>query len=176
MSKWTISKEFSWEMGHRVWAQKLDHAHLSISTDCACKHLHGHSYTIKVNLTSDQLDNSSMVTDFKNLNFMKKFVDENLDHKFMLDINDPHFERITGFDPTFVASVAGFENFVNLANIFTVETDDITTSFVLVNFVPTSENICKHLKEHAQKMIGDVAVVSALELYETKKSYCKYED
>lgn len=188
MSKWTISKEFHFEMGHRVWAQKLDHAHLSISTDCACKHMHGHSYTIKVNLTSDTLDQSSMVTDFKNLNFMKKFVDEVLDHKFMLDVNDPNFAIITGVSPEAGAEqkdmrmtnyVKNGEPFANLGMIYPSESESAQLhrdSFVLVNFVPTSENICKHLKTLAQKMIGDVATVSALELWETKKSYCRYEE
>lgn len=185
MSKWTISKEFNFEAGHRVWAQKLDHPELSISTECSCRHLHGHSYTIKVSLTSDTLDASSMVTDFKNLNFMKKFVDEVLDHKFILDVRDPNFQLITGVS---IPNNFGPPDFTNLNDwIVTIDSqtglpivaDNVQlhrTSFVLVNFVPTSENICKYLKEHAQKMIGDVATVSALELWETKKSYCRYED
>jgi len=52
--KWNIDKEFHFEMGHRVWAQKLEHEHLSLSTECACKHLHGHSYAIKVFLGADK--------------------------------------------------------------------------------------------------------------------------
>jgi 6-pyruvoyltetrahydropterin/6-carboxytetrahydropterin synthase len=165
---WEISKEFHFEMGHRVWAQKLEYAHLSVSTDCACKHLHGHSYAIKVGLGSDKLDQSSMVTDFKNLNFMKQFVDDVLDHKFMLDINDPLFDRITGHVPPITV-----ENFTNLSDVAR-DVDDFTSSFVLVNFVPTSENICRYLKRYAQSKIGDVATVTSLELWETKKSYCKY--
>jgi len=176
MSKWTIDKEFSWEMGHRVWAQKLEHAELSISTECACKHLHGHSYTIKVFLTSKMLDQSEMVTDFKNLNFMKQFVDEVLDHKFMIDINDPNFERITG--TTKPGEYLHIRNFTNLSNMRRSDDLDEAThinSFVLVNFVPTSENICKYLFEYAQEKLKDVAKVEALELWETKKSHCRYE-
>ena len=190
-NKWTIDKTFNFEMGHRVWAQKLAHAHLSISTDCACKHLHGHSYEIRVFLTSDFLDQSSMVTDFKNLNFMKKFVDDVLDHKFMLDINDPNFERITGVNSGIKNRIkdndeSKFVNFVNLkyallsagANWTPSDWEDqreYYESFVLVDFVPTSENICRYLKEYAQHQLGDVATVSALELWETKKSHCRYE-
>jgi len=179
MSKWTIDKEFSWEGGHRVWAQKLDRPDLSITTDCACKHLHGHSYMIKVFLEADNLDQSAMVTDFKNLNFMKEFVDNVLDHKFMIDINDPNFERITG-TPSSVKLDIDFENFTNLGAslkhaIGDADQQTHLDSFVLVDFVPTSENICKHLYQIARDKIGDLAHVPAVELWETKKSHCRYE-
>lgn len=178
--KWTIDKEFHWEGGHRVWAQKLDHAHLSISTDCACKHLHGHSYAIKVFLGANELDQSAMVTDFKNLNFMKEFVDNVLDHKFMIDVNDPNFEIITGCNILVLQEQFGFPeipNFTNLGHTSPSDNPNIQLhrdSFVLVNFVPTSENICKYLKEYAQSAIGDVATVTAVELWETKKSHARY--
>jgi 6-pyruvoyltetrahydropterin/6-carboxytetrahydropterin synthase len=177
--KWTIDKEFHFEMGHRVWAQQLNNPELSIETACACKHLHGHSYAIKVFLGSDFLDQSAMVTDFKNLNFMKKFVDDVLDHKFMIDINDPNFELITSISEAFKLN-NNFTNFTNLGE-WAKELGDISEnrllhldSFVLVDFVPTSENICRYLKEYAQLMVGNVATVTALELWETKKSHCRY--
>lgn len=180
--KWTIDKEFHWEMGHRVWAQKLEHEHLSLSTECACKHLHGHSYAIKVFLGADVLDQSQMVTDFKNLNFMKEFVDEVLDHRMMLDINDPLFNRITGRSaPTEIEDFTNFGSYLR-GSIYEDGSpclrgeDLLLDSFVLVNFVPTSENICKYLKHYAQERIGKVAVVTALELWETRKSHCRYED
>lgn len=172
--KWTISKEFHWEMGHRVWAQQLNRPDLSIETECACKHLHGHSYVIKVCLGANELDQSSMVTDFKNLNFMKKFVDDILDHKFMIDVNDPNFELITGSH-----IVNNVEDFTNLGEYLPSTDSNIQlhrNSFVLVNFVPTSENICKYLKTYAQNRIKDFATVVAVELWETKKSHCRYED
>ena len=172
--KFTIDKSFNFEMGHRVWAQKLNRPDLSIETECACKHLHGHSYEIKVFLGADTLDQSQMVTDFKNLNFMKEFVDNVLDHKFMIDIHDQNFKLITGVDTPLVAS-----RFLNLGVSEPSEDESIQlhrNSFVLVDFVPTSENICKHLKEYAQIRIGDFATVTAVELWETKKSHCRYED
>lgn len=181
--KFTIDKEFNFEMGHRVWAQKLDRPDLSIETECACKHLHGHSYTIKVFLGADTLDQSAMVTDFKNLNFMKEFVDGVLDHKFMIDINDPNFEIITSIPNTFKDSADenNFANFLNLGEAVAHQGLPAAkqlhlNSFVLVDFVPTSENICKYLKLYAQERIGDFATVTAVELWETKKSHCRYED
>lgn len=178
--KWTIDKEFHWEMGHRVWAQKLDRPDLSIDTSCHCRHLHGHSYVIKVFLGADQLDQSQMVTDFKNLNFMKEFVDNVLDHKFMIDINDPNFEIITNISLAFKLRNE-FKNFTNLGEWSSdLNLDEARqlhlNSFVLVDFVPTSENICKYLKLYAQERIGSFAKVTAVELWETKKSHCRYED
>ena len=180
--KWNIDKEFHFEMGHRVWAQKLEHEHLSLSTECACKHLHGHSYAIKVFLGADSLDNSAMVTDFKNLNFMKKFVDEVLDHKFMIDVNDPLFEKLVGFSSAnydikdFTNSGSWLRSRANEDGSPCLRgSDDYMDSFVFVNFVPTSENICKYLFEYAQAQLGTVANVTAVELWETKKSHCRYE-
>ena len=173
---WTIDKSFNFEMGHRVWAQKLPHAHLSIDTACACKHLHGHSYKIKVFLSGEKLDQSGMVTDFKNLNFVKKFVDEKLDHKFMIDINDPHFDIITGISSAYFHE---FKQFSNLGEIVCHKDEEISShlhSFVLVNFCPTSENICKHLFEYLKDEIKDVANLVAVELWETEKSHCRYEE
>lgn len=182
--KWNIDKEFHFEMGHRVWAQELNRPDLSIETSCACKHLHGHSYVVKVFLGADSLDQSAMVTDFKNLNFMKEFVDNVLDHKFMIDVNDPNFEIITGVKDIYAhpGDEHNFSNFVNLGELVSsmpVVPDEKLqlhlNSFVLVDFVPTSENICKYLKQYAQERIGDFATVTAVELWETKKSHCRYE-
>ena len=173
--KWTIDKEFHWEMGHRVWAKKLDHPELSIETECACKHLHGHSYVLKVFLGADQLDQSAMVTDFKNLNFMKKFVDEVLDHKFLIDKNDPHFELITGAKPKVVEEAPNFSPLTDFYKPNNEQRKEHAASFIVVDFVPTSENICAHLKDWAQNQIGNVATVVAVELWETKKSHCRYE-
>lgn len=171
---WEIDKEFHFEMGHRVWAQKLDRPDLSIETECACKHLHGHSYVVKVFLGADSLDQSAMVTDFKNLNFMKEFVDNVLDHKFMIDINDPNFEIITSVHPSVVSLAKNFANLTEYIKHNEPAKLLHCNSFVLVDFVPTSENICKYLKLYAQERMGDVATVTAVELWETKKSHCRY--
>lgn len=172
--KWSIDKSFSFEAGHRVWSQKLEHEELSISTNCYCKNLHGHSYEVKVFLSADELDHSNMVTDFRNLEFFKKFLDDVLDHKFLIDINDPNFDIITGCS---TVEADNFVNFTNLIEIYPTDDERIELhrgSFVLVNFVPTSENICKYLKIYAASKISHLATVEAVELWETKKSHCRY--
>ena len=113
---------------------------------------------------------------------MKEFVDNVLDHKFMIDVNDPNFELVTGYNLAQLQKEFSFpvpKNFTNLG-IHAPHTNQAIqlhrNSFVLVDFVPTSENICKYLYKYAQERIGDFAKVTAVELWETKKSHCRYEE
>ncbi len=176
--KYTIDKTFHFEMGHRVWAQKLENPEFCLTTECACKHLHGHSYKLIVFVGADELDQSSMVTDFKNLNFVKEFVDGKLDHKFMIDIHDPNFKRIVGVRPpkacaNFTPLAAHLPDYDQLDPNDRLHMD----SFVLVNFCPTSEYICKHLFDYLTYRLKKLShvTVTAIELYETAKSHCRYE-
>lgn len=54
-----------------------------------CQNLHGHSYQVEVTLGSDSLDIMDMVIDFGDVNrTIKKWIDDNLDHCFIYDVND----------------------------------------------------------------------------------------
>jgi 6-pyruvoyltetrahydropterin/6-carboxytetrahydropterin synthase len=47
---------------------------------------------------------------------------------------------------------------------------------ILVDFVPTSENLCKWWHEVANKMLNDLGIeVVAVEYWETPKSHCRYQ-
>ena len=89
---WKISKEFDFCYGHRVWSQTLN-TEFSLDGCLKCRHLHGHQGKILVYLEASELNNG-MVTDFKHLNWFKQFLDDTLDHKFILDINDPLFSTL----------------------------------------------------------------------------------
>ena len=89
---WRISKEFDFCYGHRVWSQELN-VDFSMDPCLKCRHLHGHQGKVIVYLESNNLKNG-MVTDFKHLNWFKHFLDDVLDHKFIIDINDPLFETL----------------------------------------------------------------------------------
>ena len=72
----TISKEFNWEMSHRLTFH-----------DGACKNIHGHSYKMHVVLKGE-LDSQGMIIDFYDL---AKIVDpllEKLDHAFLCNKED----------------------------------------------------------------------------------------
>ncbi len=89
MGKWVIDKQFSFCYGHRVWSQQLEEDYCeSGDTSCKCRHLHGHEGLVHVFLEGEDLERG-MVTDFKHLGWLKNFLDNTLDHKFIMDMNDP---------------------------------------------------------------------------------------
>ncbi|WP_151944196.1 6-carboxytetrahydropterin synthase [Aliarcobacter butzleri] len=167
--KWEISKEFDFCYGHRVWSQTLN-IDFSLDACLKCRHLHGHQGKVIVYLESNELNNS-MVTDFKHLNWFKAFLDDVLDHKFILDINDPLFstlvpnikkEDLIKFDEGYFS--------INLTN-FKNEELELYESYVVVDYVPTSENLSAwFLKIVQEKMNGLNIKVSKIEFLETPKS------
>ncbi|EFU69898.1 conserved hypothetical protein [Aliarcobacter butzleri JV22] len=167
--KWEISKEFDFCYGHRVWSQTLN-IDFSLDACLKCRHLHGHQGKVIVYLESNELNNS-MVTDFKHLNWFKAFLDDVLDHKFILDINDPLFstlvpnikkEDLIKFDEGYFS--------INLTN-FKNEELELYESYVVVDFVPTSENLSAwFLRIVQEKMNGLNIKVSKIEFLETPKS------
>ncbi|MDH1976771.1 6-carboxytetrahydropterin synthase [Aliarcobacter butzleri] len=167
--KWEISKEFDFCYGHRVWSQTLN-IDFSLDACLKCRHLHGHQGKVIVYLESNELNNS-MVTDFKHLNWFKAFLDDVLDHKFILDINDPLFftlvpnikkEDLIKFEEGYFS--------INLTN-FKNEELELYESYVVVDFVPTSENLSAwFLKIVQEKMNGLNIKVSKIEFLETPKS------
>ena len=99
--KWVIDKQFDFCYGHRVWSQQLNADYCATGDACTrCRHLHGHQGEIHVFLEADELERG-MVTDFKHLGWFKNFIDDNLDHKFIIDINDPWFVNILNARPIF---------------------------------------------------------------------------
>lgn len=191
--KWTIDKSFDWCYGHRVWSQKLNADFVGSEGIClACRHLHGHQGKLKVMLESNKLKRG-MVTDFKHLGWLKNFIDDVLDHKMILDINDPLL-------PHEVPELIDHSNPDNLILdlskcIFHDEeywTPDLSSTgklvslpqavfekyegMVFVDFVPTSENLSAWLLGVAQEKMAKMNVrVVAVEFWETPKSHCKVE-
>ena len=72
----TISKQFRWEMGHRLPFH-----------DGLCKNIHGHSYEAHV-ILSGEPDDHGMVMDYFDMKLLiQKKIDE-LDHAFLCDTSD----------------------------------------------------------------------------------------
>ncbi len=91
---YTIDKRFDICYGHRVWNQTLNDDYTEQGHTCAkCRHIHGHQGAIHVFLESEELKRG-MVVDFTWLGWLKDFLDDNLDHKFIIGRDDPIFEKI----------------------------------------------------------------------------------
>ena len=166
---WEISKEFDFCYGHRVWSQSLN-TEFSLDGCLMCRHLHGHQGKIIVYLKSDILK-SGMVTDFKHLNWFKKFLDDVLDHKFIIDINDPLFKTLLPSieKKELISFEEGYKR-VNLSD-FKNEILELYESYIIVDFVPTSENISAWLLKIVQEKMKKIDIkVSKIEFLETPKS------
>lgn len=158
--------------GHRVWSQTLN-TEFSLDGCLKCRHLHGHQGKILVYLEAEKLKDG-MVTDFKHLNWFKAFIDNVLDHKFILDINDPLFEtlipnvskdELIAFKEGY--SIVDLNKFSNEA----IHLRELYEGYIVVDFIPTSENLSAWFLEIVQKKMDKLNVkVSHIEFLETPKS------
>lgn len=182
---WTIDKSFDWCYGHRVWSQELNGEFTGNEGTClSCRHLHGHQGQLKVHLRGETLERG-MVTDFKHLGWMKNFIDDTLDHKFIMDINDPLIphevpELCDGIDLNLDICVFHPEGYwtPDLSTV-TFENPAVFEKYegmVFVDFVPTSENLSAWLLEVARNKMAELEVeVVAVDFWETPKSHCRVD-
>lgn len=184
-----IGKEFDFCYGHRVWSQELIEGY-SEDMCLACRHLHGHQGKIIVYL--EKIDGGDlergMVTDFKHLGWFKKWVDNNLDHKFIMDINDPLRDKLfpitqfnkgdnEKFDKLFEVNIEN--NFYTLwrdvySNLSKPEIE-IYEGLIFVEFIPTSENISKWLCDVVNNKMNKIGIkCTQIQFFETPKSQSNY--
>lgn len=169
-----ISKSFDFCYGHRVWSQELD-ATFSLTSCAACRHLHGHQAKVVVSLESATLQ-GGMVTDFAHLNWFKQFLDETLDHRFLIDRHDPLFA-------TLLPHFANRENLIIFPEGYCLpdlgllsgearEIFELYESFVIVDFVPTSENLAAWLLKIIRERMRPLTSlrVVGVDFFETPKS------
>jgi 6-pyruvoyltetrahydropterin/6-carboxytetrahydropterin synthase len=183
--KYIIDKSFDFCYGHRVWSQELDTRFTENGDNClTCRHLHGHQGKVKVFLESKELI-KGMVTDFKHLGWFKEFLDETLDHKFIMDINDPLLpyeipNYIKNGELDFEKCYQKQEGFytpdltkLNINNRALIEKYE---GMIFVDFIPTSENLTKWLFTIVEKKMKLLNInVIAVEYWETPKSHCRVE-
>jgi len=74
---WTISKEFKFDASHQLEGMPAEHP---------CGRLHGHSYTVIIELASPELDSHGFVLDYGELSVIKQYIDEHLDHRHLNDV------------------------------------------------------------------------------------------
>lgn len=78
-----ISKTFSFAAAHYLEGLPENHP---------CSRVHGHNYTVRVILSSQTLDDVGMVLDYRRLDFVKKMLDNEFDHRML--------NEVVAFNPT----------------------------------------------------------------------------
>ena len=174
---WVIDKTFEFCYGHRVWTQKLN-GEYAADLKCACRHLHGHEGKLQVFLKSPEgkLDMTGMVTDFRHTEWLKKWINEYVDHQFIIDRHDPLFNQIVGDRKLVTVTVPGTEYFAG----YTLDLSDLEPNtpeyeyyegFFVVEFVPTSENLSSWMAELVEVKMKPLNVtVDRIDWWETPKS------
>jgi 6-pyruvoyltetrahydropterin/6-carboxytetrahydropterin synthase len=124
-----------------------------------------------------------MVTDFKHMGWLKNFLDDNLDHKFIIDKSDPLYDRIVGSSTKLQGvyipgtdQLAGWEVDVNAHTFGSAPVYEMMEGFFIVDFVPTSENFCKWLFDVTSTKMAQLGIkVSRVDWFETPKSRSSYQ-
>lgn len=120
-----------------------------------------------------------MVTDFCNLGWLKKFLDDVIDHKFIFGKDDPLFvDKAAEYTvPVYVPDTEHVAGYVTDLSKYTEGTPgyEDAEGHIKVDFIPTSENLCKWLFELASAKMARLGVtVSKVEWNETPKSKATY--
>lgn len=74
-----ITKEFHFSASHQLADLPDNHP---------CTRLHGHNYVIKVELKNAVLNHIGFVVDYREMDIIKKWIDDNLDHKHLNNVFD----------------------------------------------------------------------------------------
>jgi 6-pyruvoyltetrahydropterin/6-carboxytetrahydropterin synthase len=180
--QWTIDKSFDFCYGHRVWSQELDRDY-ALDECLMCRHLHGHQGQLRIFLSARRLERG-MVTDFKHLNWFKEWLDATLDHKFILDRNDPLFFDLMSHYCDLQGAMEVSKFFAHPEGHWTPRLELLEglpdallekyEGMVVVDFVPTSENLTAWFLEIVRERMTPLGVtVEAVEFWETPKSHCR---
>lgn len=85
-----------------------------------CRHLHGHNGRIEVDIEADETDYRGMVVDFTDIrDVVKTWIDDNLDHRMILNREDPLVAVLT----------------------------ELGEAHYVIDANPTAENIAAHIHE-----------------------------
>lgn len=74
---YTITKEFHFSASHILHGLSDNHP---------CGRLHGHNYVVKVELKSSEVNLHGFIKDYRELDPIKTFIDEELDHRHLNDV------------------------------------------------------------------------------------------
>ena len=73
----TILKQFQFSASHQLSGLSEDHP---------CSRLHGHNYVVEVELKSAELNSVGFVRDYRDLDLLKQYIDNTLDHRHLNEV------------------------------------------------------------------------------------------
>ena len=96
------------------------YGHRLMNYEGECRHLHGHNGRIEVDIEADETDYRGMVVDFADIrDVVKTWIDDNLDHRMILNRDDPLVAVLT----------------------------ELGEAHYVIDANPTAENIAAHIHE-----------------------------
>ncbi len=120
---YSITKNFKFEAAHRLFNMPESHP---------CHSLHGHSYVVKVTISTKKLDNMenpNMIIDFRKLKVFQNWLDENFDHATILHNNDPLYSTLKNFDCKIRTIPNGDTTAENMARFFSIIVIDMIKKY-----------------------------------------------
>ncbi|MGJ8639423.1 MAG: 6-pyruvoyl trahydropterin synthase family protein [Opitutaceae bacterium] len=69
-------------------------AHRQHNHDGHCSLIHGHNWCITLTFACSETDKNGFVVDFGKLKYLKRWIDENLDHACLFNESDPEKDRL----------------------------------------------------------------------------------
>lgn len=91
LTMYRISKQFNFSASHQL---------LNLPDDHPCARMHGHNYVVEIELQAKTLNQYGFVRDYNDLDALKQFIDETLDHRHLNDVlkhNDTTAEKLAKF-------------------------------------------------------------------------------
>ena len=126
-------------------------AHRQHLHDGHCSKIHGHNWDIRITFGCKELDSKGFVVDFGKLKYIKKYIEDMLDHACVLSWNDPLYEEIIA---------------PNVYKVYSVEN-------------ASCEGLAKHLFSIFADMIlvteGTRVFLYEIEIFEDSKNSAKYK-
>ncbi|MDQ8206672.1 6-carboxytetrahydropterin synthase [Coraliomargarita sp. SDUM461003] len=118
-----------------------------------CSQIHGHNWDIKLDFACSEYDSNGFVVDFGKLKYLKKYIDDNLDHACVFSDEDPLAKQILDsapagvYQPYWVKSASG-------------------------------EGLAKHLYQVFSALVreheGERVWISGIEIFEDRKNTVKF--
>ncbi len=118
-----------------------------------CRYIHGHNWKISITFGCHKVDDNGFVVDFGRLEYIKSWIDKNLDHAVVFCEDDPLKDKLKEIDPSalklFVVPNCSCEGIAEyLTTVFNEQVDLNTNGRVFVLSVEVfedSKNSAKYL-------------------------------